>query len=93
MDPASEAPAAVRWTSAALLPVWSTTRMDEERRQLLANIAASTVEQLADVLAEQEAEVASLTIEVTRLGVVIEKVHETIEPVVASGNTAPAPEA
>jgi hypothetical protein len=45
---------------------------------------------LADVLAEQEAEVASLTIEVTRLGVVIEKVHETVEPVLASGNTGPA---
>lgn len=64
--------------------------MDEERRQLLVNIAASTAEQLADVLIDQEAEVASLTIEVTRLGTVIEKVHETVEPVVASGNTGPA---
>ena len=66
--------------------------MDEERRNLLVQIAASTSEQLADVLTEQEAEVASLTIEVTRLGVVIEKVHETIEPVVASGSTGPVAE-
>lgn len=67
--------------------------MDEDRRNLLVQIAASTADQLADVLTEQEAEVASLTIEVTRLGVVIEKVHETVEPVVASGNTGPAPKA
>lgn len=81
------------WASAAPLQVWSTTGMDEDRRNLLVHIAASTAEQLADVLIDQEAEVASLTIEVTRLGVVIEKVHETIEPVVASGTTGPVPKA
>jgi hypothetical protein len=83
--------ASLLWASVGRLQVWSTTRMDEDRRNLLVHIAAATAEQLADVLTEQEAEVASLTIEVTRLGVVIDKVHETIEPVVASGTTGPVP--
>lgn len=53
-----------------------------DRDELIQQVAASTNADLADTLIEQEAAIAASQVEIKRLDMVIQSVHETVDPVI-----------